>query len=410
MTLTEYKKEITEIFRENTRRGFADWRQCGYLCRDLTGFLEKSAVELTGVGRYKDLFEVTLRAFVKWSGTDKDDSNGETYDFFATEDGIWDRLYEKEPPELDHASMFDGFMCIMDGSLVDYMEDHLLDYVTDRFVEPELLERKLAWLEAKIGAILEKEKEKGKDLFWSDVPLYRNRVIRVYADQKRPIEAIREYAKDLDDRSSREILGGIELEYGNREEALAIYRELAAKEARMVWGRHPYNVKLKELYKEHGLREEYEAQLERLLRLDTGDPGLLEEYRSEVPPEDWESERDRLFDSFPAEDERVLQWYASEGCYDRLMNGVEACGYAFLKCYAKLLEGRYPSRCLSILTNTACEDMASANTRAGYQHVARVLRWMRKFPGGKEEAARLAGEFRAAYPRRPAMIEELEGF
>ena len=52
MTLTEYKKEITEIFRKNTRRGFADWRQCGNLCRDLTGFLEKSAVELTGMGRY----------------------------------------------------------------------------------------------------------------------------------------------------------------------------------------------------------------------------------------------------------------------------------------------------------------------------------------------------------------------
>ncbi|MCR4682641.1 MAG: hypothetical protein K5647_04820 [Clostridiales bacterium] len=262
MTLTEYKKEITELFRKNTRRGFADWRQCGYLCRDLTGFLEKSAVELTGVGRYKDLFDVTLRAYVKWSGADKDDSNGETHDFYATEDGIWDRLYGKEPPELDHAAMLGGFMRIMDGSLVDYMENHLLDYVTDRFVEPELLERKLAWLEAKIGAIL--EKEKGKDLFWSDVPLYRNRVIRVYAEQKRPIEAIREYAKDLDDRSSREILGGIELEYGNWEEALAIYRELAAKEARMVWGRHPYNVRLKELYKEHGLREEYEEQLERL--------------------------------------------------------------------------------------------------------------------------------------------------
>ena len=141
MTLTEYKKQITEIFRKNTRRGFADWRQCRNLCRDLTGVLEKSAVELTGVGRYKDLFDVTLRAYVKWSGTDKDDSNGETHDFYATEDGIWDRLYGKEPPELDHAAMFDGFMRIMDGSLVDYMEDHLLDYVTDRFVEPELLER-----------------------------------------------------------------------------------------------------------------------------------------------------------------------------------------------------------------------------------------------------------------------------
>lgn len=34
MRLQDYKKFITMAFVGNTRRGFADWRDCGSLCRD----------------------------------------------------------------------------------------------------------------------------------------------------------------------------------------------------------------------------------------------------------------------------------------------------------------------------------------------------------------------------------------
>ena len=91
------------------------------------------------------------------------------------------------------------------------------------------------------------------------------------------------------------------------------------------------------------------------------------------------------------------------------MDGVEACGYPYLKTYRKKLEGIYPERCLAILIKTADEDAEAANKRQNYQHVARVLRWMRKYPGGEKKAAELAEKYRAAYPRRRAMLEELEG-
>lgn len=99
----------------------------------------------------------------------------------------------------------------------------------------------------------------------------------------------------------------------------------------------------------------------------------------------------------------------SEGCYERLMTGVEACGYSSFKIYAKPLSDKYPDRCLKILIQTADTDAAEAKQRKDYQHVARVLRWMKKFPGGTEKAAELAEKYRAAYPRRRVMIEKLEG-
>ena len=92
---SEYKKEITAIFNSHTRRGFADWRQCGDLCMDICSFLENAADALSREGRYADLFEITNRCYMKWSSTDKDDSNGETQGFCISVQENWAMVYEK---------------------------------------------------------------------------------------------------------------------------------------------------------------------------------------------------------------------------------------------------------------------------------------------------------------------------
>ncbi len=408
MTVNEYKKEITSIFNHNSRNGFADWRQCGSLERSLTGFLEQSSRELEREGRYKDLFDITCRAFVKWSNTDKDDSNGETQSFVRSVFDIWDSVYERGSQDISHNKMFEWFMGKLDSSLIDYMENYLLDYVMEHFQEPHLLDKKLTLLESKIQEQTEKAKEESWRIY--SVEGYQRMVMQVFGEQGRPIEMIREYAKKLKGDKARELLADIELRYGNTDQAIAIYEALADDECRQAWGRHEYNLKLKDLYKSNGFREKYEVLLERLLYLETGSDDILTEYKALIPPENWGSVRDSLFNSFSANNYRALPWYASEKCYDRLMDGVEAAGYHYLKQFEKLLGARYPERCLEILVRTAEEDSEQANNRKDYQHLARVLRWMQKYPRGPELASELAERFRAAYPRKRALIEELENF
>ena len=408
MTTSEYKKVITGIFRRNTYRGFADWRQCGNLEEELTDFLVKSNNELVEEGRDKDLFEITGRAVSKWNDTSKDDSNGETQFFEVTVGEIWDGIYTREPADISHKKMFDWFMSKMDGSLIDYMEDFLLEYVMAHFPEPELMERKLAFLYQRIKDEIRKAED--HSWRWLMVERYQRMVLQIYSEQKRSMEFIRTYAEKMDSQKSRECLAEIELKYGNTDAAVEIYEELAAKEMGRGGLFHDYNLKLKDIYKENGLQEKYEEQLGKLLILEPGREDILTEYKALVPPEDWEEARDKLFDSFKPDDRRALPWYAMEGCLDRLMDGVEACGYPYLKIYAKILEDKYPERCLSILVKTADEDVAIANQRKDYQHVARVLRWIKKYPSGGVIAAELAAKYRAAYPRRRAMIEELKGF
>ena len=75
MRLQDYKKFITAAFVNNTRRGFADWRDCGGLCMDVIEGLEEAKEGLCAENRYANLFDLCNWTYVKWSNTDKDDSN-----------------------------------------------------------------------------------------------------------------------------------------------------------------------------------------------------------------------------------------------------------------------------------------------------------------------------------------------
>ena len=102
MKLQDYKKFIIAAFVNNTRRGFADWRDCGGLCMDVTEGLEGAKEGLCAENRYADLFELCNWTYVKWSNTDKDDSNGETQDFCACVYDIWGTIYKNGEQSLSH--------------------------------------------------------------------------------------------------------------------------------------------------------------------------------------------------------------------------------------------------------------------------------------------------------------------
>jgi len=51
-----------------------------------------------------------------------------------------------------------------------------------------------------------------------------------------------------------------------------------------------------------------------------------------------------------------------------------------------------------------------SNKRQDYRRVTKNLRWLGKYPGGREKAAELAADFRIKYKARRAMMEEIAEF
>mgnify|MGYP004452008501 FL=1 len=109
ITLKEYLGEINEIVYKNTYRGFADWRNCGRLSMDMCNLLDDATEVLTSEKRFKDLFKIACTAYLKWSDTPKDDSNGETQGFCITVDNMWQKVYDSQDESINHKAMIDWF-------------------------------------------------------------------------------------------------------------------------------------------------------------------------------------------------------------------------------------------------------------------------------------------------------------
>ncbi len=249
MNLQDYKKLISMAFVRNTRRGYADWRDCGWLCQDVTEGLEAAAEGLSDENRYADLFELSIWAYQKWNNTDKDDSNGETQVFCVCVSEIWEKVYRDGEIGFSHDLMLDGLLKILDGRVYDYMEDTIYDFVLEHFKSDEELSRKEQFLLDGMEDIKRQIPE--NDILKYSLHVKEDYYVRVLADQRRPIQEIRDFICTRDRFGNKGLLAQIETEYGNFDEAIAIYKEQIASRTDSYWADKPRKA-LMDIYKSRG--------------------------------------------------------------------------------------------------------------------------------------------------------------
>ena len=401
----EYRDEMNHIFSRYIYRGFVDFRKCNCLAFDMIKLIEKATEELPKLGEYKELFDLVNKGFLKWGKTDKDDSNGETQDFVWHVTKAWDVVYEADG-SMPHVKMYEWFEKHLDGSVIDYMEDQLYEYLVSHFKEPRLLERKYDLLSAKIEDAEKKKRDRYFEFVAERCRLY---LLIVMADMKRPIEEIRKYAKTVRAFGKDETMAEIERTYGNMDEAVSIYSELAEKEDASNYPRDNWHIKLMDIYKEMGNKVKYHKELVAAMKYDVGDEDLWHEYRNEFSENEWSKACEAIFSDVKSDDHRVFPWYALEGRYDLMMNALEEKFRSDpFKTYEKKLKALYPDRCLKLLVRSAADIAEYGTKRADYRRLVRNIRWIQKYPGGDKKAEELVYDLLAKYRKRPALIEELE--
>lgn len=397
---SEYKKEITAIFNSNTTRGFSDWRQCGSLCMDTCNFLADAADALSQEGRYTDLFEITNRCYMKWSDTDKDDSNGETQNFCACVQDNWALVYDNGQSDISHDKMQKWFMDQLEGhTVIDYMEDDLYDFLLKHFKEADELALKKAMIEKVM-------KDSATSKY--SIPVLQDYYIRVLADLKTPIKEIRAFVNKSDGYGIYDTLAAIEQEYGNYDAAITLYEKRIAERPDRYWSNEPRRA-LIEIYKKNGDKEKEFEQLKQLLWTNVGDRDIFLEYKQHFSEEEWPAEWDRILEELKKH-YGGTSWYAIEGRFDIIMDMIEESPSAGLFDIYKELEQLYPERCFKVRVACVRADAARASKRSSYRYIARDLKIISKYDGGMEVARQLAAEFVDMYPRRSAMIDELRPF
>ena len=407
MRLQDYKKFITMAFVGNTRRGFADWRDCGSLCRDVVDSLEGAKDLLCAENRYEDLFKLCNWTYVKWGKTDKDDSNGETQDFCACIYEIWETIYNDGEKSLPHSKMLSILLEHLDGRVYDYMEDTIYDFVLNHFKNAEELDRKAQFLLEVMEDL--KRQIPDNDVLKYSLYVKEDYYVRVMADQKRPIQEIRAFVNSRDWYFNKKLLAQIETEYGNYDEAISLYKEQINSRPDSYWSDEPRKA-LMEIYKTQGNTAAYNDELYNMMVAHTGDSRYYLEYKALFSEEEWRRKWEDLLTEFRDKLPAINLWLSIEGRYDLIMDNAEPDHDYVIDAYGKKLYKLYPQRCLKVLANAADRQAKNSKNRRNYKYIAKTLKKIASRPGGKELAAELAEKYRQQYPRRTAMFDELKRF
>ena len=407
MKLQDYKKFITAAFVNNTRRGFVDWRDCGDLCMDVIEGLEEAKEGLCAENRYANLFDLCNWTYVKWSNTDKDDSNGETQVFCACVYDIWETVYTEGEQSLSHKQMLDILLEHLDGRVFDYMEDEIYDFILKHFKSEDELVKKKQFLLKVMDDLRRQIPE--KEILQYSLHVKEEYYVRVLVDQKRPIQEIREFLQSGDRYTNKELLAQIETEYGNYDEAIRLYREQIDSRPDSYWSDGPRKA-LMEIYRIQGDTAAYNVELYNMMTAHTGVEKYYMEYKALFTAEEWKVRWEELLDEFADKLPLINLWLSIEDRYDLIMDNAEPDNEYLIDAYGEKLFDLYPDRCLKVLANAADSQARISKNRRDYKYIARTLKKIAAHPEGRVLAAELAAKYRAQYPRRTAMIDELKRF
>lgn len=399
-----YKAQMQDIFRRaKDRSGFVDWRHMGNLSSGISELIEWARADFSAPEDRWDLFAVANAIFLKWGKTNMDD-DGDTAWVMEDVMAAWDDVAKRLVDEKEQKKALANFMKYCDGRVIDYMEDFLYDFMDTHFKSPELLKIKRAFWEDKIKAVKEEENNFLREIHES---ICENYLLQICADEGMPIEGIERHAEAHRGYKTDDRLLRIYEERGETAREIKLLQDKIAEDGRRSFRSYKcsqYEMKLKDLYKQTGMMEEYRNLLKEMFYMSPSDSKLYDEYRALFTDDGWKEESEKCLFPAVAGTYDALALFQKEKRYDLMMDTAEQ-----LSCsdYEKVLKKYYPERCMKILAKNADTEMERATERKGYRKVARILNKIKKYPEGTALAQELAQKYRKTYPRRPALWEEL---
>lgn len=196
------------------------------------------------------------------------------------------------------------------------------------------------------------------------------------------------------------------LEDGKMDEAIRLLEEGKSADCDKPGLVAEYSEWLMNLYGQQRQRDKLIKELEyHIFVLSSGGMEMLNRLKKVYTPAQWVEYRERYLSG---RNYHKLELMESEGLWERLMKAVvKSKNLSILDRYEAALKKRYPDEMLGAYACILTKEAAAASKRKRYQELVHYLKKLGSYPGGTEQAARLAEDWRTRYIRRRAMMEEL---
>lgn len=392
-----WEAELREISRRaSDRHGYIDYDHASDYAEDLLQYLEDAVEPLLENGLVMDAFALVGLVFTEAMSQEIDDSGGELSEIDSNCREYWEELIPA--PEADRGRMLDWFQEQLRRFSGDVGEDFLWPVVLSHFTDSALLPRVLSMLDERIASANQYSQE------W----LIKRRLalMEQAGTDSEEIEAYRKQFWSLP-FIRRQELDRLEAEH-SWQKALALLDECEELDKEDALLLAQYSARRVRIWKQCGPESVWLEALKRhVFSFPQRDMSLISELKEAVPPEQWPSLLEKLFQN---ENTRLLrrQLQLSEGLLEQMITELEASGSAYeLRQYEATLRKACPERVRDLLLRQVDQQMRQASTRGAYAEAAQALRHLHDYPEGRERAAALAAAWRRDFPRRSAMLDEL---
>ena len=410
----QIENEIEGVFRAySDQSGFIDYYNAMSFEIDLNNLLRNRIGALIDNDEYMAAFDASMYAYTKLGNWGMDD-DGEIASISSTCYKLWQDIVTNCEPQ-DHERIKEWFEeHSEDGTVIDYMEDTLQDFLKYELASEYKLKKIIKDLESKVES--SNGQTKCQTVYTSyygyniEAIELRNILIKRLGATDDEIE---EYMKKyMSFRAVRDYFINKAREYGDIAEEIRLLKLGKEYEKDSEYTSHFYSKRLIELYALN--KDKKSEKQERRADLLANQSASLEDfkaYHSLCTSDEWAKERVKIIESRESIDKKC-EFLAEEKMQTELFNTIreQKDRINLLNKYGFALEESYSSEVLEYYSEFVSELAKYACNRSRYDELRRYLMRMSQYPGGQQRVRQLAAQWIDLYPTRKVMVQMLQEF
>ena len=392
-------KELTDYMAD--RNGFINYENATEYCHLLVEYMNDRLSDLLLAGRTMEAFQLTWLTFQIGTEQHMDDSDGGLSTLAAVCMDAWSEILKQADLE-EQREMLHWFTVYYNSLVLGKM--YLDGYLYDAPWKDEMGPQLLLLLDQQIH---ECARDESNQYRLEDLVFYRAKWMErtgKSGEEREQFLAQYHYLPRI-----REMRISQAMQKGDWAAALALLEESKNRNKDKAGLVAKYSKQIIEICEKTGNRELLLVELrDYLFHFWQYDLVYVSKFKALLSPSQWAEELGRLLKS----ETMYFQVYPlleQERMYEELMQRLEkSTDISGLEKYEGLLGKSYEQRCRDVYVSYLQSAMDQAGNRKAYWSVIQILKKVRNYPDGKAVAQTLADCWRAKFPRRTSMLDELE--
>lgn len=409
--VVEIKTEIDDIFDiYSDWHGYIDYNNAFEFESALSMLLKNRISALIANKQYMDAFDASMYAYVKLGNQDIDD-DGEIISLSRTCYELWQEITDQCSPKEKSAIKAWFEEHAYDGTVIDYMEETLKEFLKYELASEEELKETVKKLEE----IVDKSKGSNKcrcvfsTYYGYDIEAIelRNILVKRLGATDEEIDKYRKQYMSF--KTVRDYFINKAREDGDTEEEIKLLKASKKYDKESSYLLHEYAARLIDIYKAQNNKQLEKA--ERKEDVYTNQNASIEDikaYHEMCGVKEWKEERLKLIESRKFIDKKC-ELLIEEKMFEQLFDVIWAQKdkLSLINRYGFLLPEKYSGLILDFYSQFVSGLVAGARSRSAYEGVIRYLMRMSKYKGGAETAKKLALDWIGRYHTRKVLVQEL---